>query len=203
MNPKIRIVLVIVFFCAFIANLIVIFYQHKKVKSLLEEIQQPVEKMRWENILLKEGFFQSYNYENTVIDYSDYVSNVNDESIKFQDLLSDKNWLILFMSVGSCRDCMYDNIEFIKDLKKKKVNVLIGIEGLTVREFKSFINQYELENIAYRLPDNFFPQFSINPAVYFVIDKNLRSKYFYAPSLAFPDLTKDYFDIIERFINLK
>ncbi len=202
MNSKIRIILISIFLCAFITNLFIIFYQHKKIKFFLEGTQL-VEKMRVENILLKEGFFQSYNYENTFIDYSAYVSNANDETIKLQDLLSDKNCLILFMRVGSCRDCMYDNIEFVKDLKKKNVNVLIGVEGLTVREFKSFINQYELENMAYRLPDNFFPQFEVNPVVYFVVGENLKSKYFYAPSLVFPDLTKEYFNIIEILVDLK
>ncbi len=63
--------------------------------------------------------------------------------------------------------------------------------------------QYELENVAYRLSDNFFPQFEVNPAVYFVVGENLKSKYFYAPSLVFPDLTKEYFNIIEGLIDLK
>lgn len=202
MNSKIRIILVVLFFCAFAINLFIVFYQHKKIKTFLE-VPKLLEQMRWENILLKEGFFQSYNYENTIVDYSTYISNADDEIIKLQDLLSSKNSLILFIRVGSCRDCIYNDIKFLKDLKKKKMNVLVGVEGLTVREFKSFIHQYELEDVAYYLHDDFFPEFDINPVVYFVVDENLKSKYFYTPSLAFPDLTKDYFNIIERYINLK
>lgn len=104
MNSKIRIIFVVFFFCAFITNLIIIFYQQKKIKFFSErEATLLAEQMRVENILLKGGFFQSYGYENTIIDYSTYVSNANDEIIKLQDLLSDKNSLILLMRVGSCR----------------------------------------------------------------------------------------------------
>lgn len=202
MKSKTYKILFAILLCAFIVNLIVVFYQYNIIRRFAKT-PQFVERMRWENILLKEGFFHAYAYDDTVIDYSVYVSDINGGAMQLQDLLRDRNSLVLFMSVGSCRDCIYDNIEFIKNVKKKHVNVLVGIEGLTTKEFKSFVKQYELEEIAYHLPDNFFSGFEINPVVYFVVDENLKNKYFYSPSIVFPDLTKDYFDVIKRLIDLK
>lgn len=203
MKSKTLFLLIISFCCVvLIICIITILYQHKAIKRF-SDVPQLIEKMRWENTLLKEGFFQTYNYENAVIDYSVDVSDVDGKATRLQNLLYQKNSLVLFMLVGSCRDCIYDNIMFAKNMEKQNVNVIIGIEGLTEYEFKSFVHQYDLKNIAYRLPDNYFKWFDVNPTVYFVVDSNLRSKYFYAPSIVFPDLTQDYFDVVSQYVNLK
>jgi hypothetical protein len=190
-----------VFLCiVVIVNGVAFIYQQKTI-SRLKKMPLEAENKRVENILLKEGFFHTYDFENISIDYSVSVYNITDGNTKrLEDMFSGKNSIVLFMSVGSC-NCWYDNIKAIQDIRKKS-NVVIGIDGLTMREFKSFVSQNNIKEIAYLLPDGIFEGFKINPVVYFVVDKNLNSKYFYAPSIAFPDLTKIYLDKIKNMVDL-
>ena len=151
-----------------------------------------------ENILLKEGFFHSYDFEDITINYSDSVYGFNDKKVKIEDLFHNKNSLAVFMSVGSC-NCVYDNMEIIQKIKQKS-NVVICIDGLSKKDFRAFVLQYNIEEISYLLPERFFDGFVYNPIVYFVIDRSLKAKYFYAPSMAFPELTTDYLQKINSMI---
>jgi hypothetical protein len=177
-----------------------VFIYQKKTISRLRQVPLEAENRRIENILLKEGFFHTYDFEDISIDYSVFVHNVKGDTKKLEEVFSEKNTIVLFMSVGSC-NCEYDNIKAIQDIRKKS-NIVIGIDGLTMKVFKSFVSQHNIEEIAYLLPNGLFEGFKINPAVYFVVDKNLNSKYFYAPSMAFPDLTKIYLDKVRNIVDL-
>jgi hypothetical protein len=181
-----------------IVNGIVFIYQQKTI-SRLKQMPFDAEKRRVENILLKEGFFHSYDFEDLSIDYSTFVYNANGDTVSLRELFSGKKTIVLFMSVGSCNFCAGDNIKAIRDLRKTS-DIMIGIDGLTMREFKSFVSQNNIKENVYCLPDRLFDGFNINPVVYFVVDENLKSKYFYAPSVVFPDLTKIYLEKMERML---
>lgn len=206
MKKRTSIVLMVACFVAFAVGISVIVYQCFMIKEISEKLQistHECEKLRWENNLLKEGFFQSYNYEDVKINYLADVTNVQGETAKLKDIVSGKNYLSIFMQVGQSRECMYSNIEIAKKLQKEGLNVIVGLSGLGDSEFKAIVKQYKIGDIAYLLPNSFSSILDINPVVYFVIDKNLRSKYFYAPSMVYPDLTNDYTSLIERYVDLE
>lgn len=204
MKGIIYIFAVAVLICACVISSVVVLNQRRTIERIKQGEPELLRQMKWENTVLKEGFFQEFKFEGVTMDYSAVVERADDEESTLQKALEGKNSLVCFVKVGSCRDCVYDNMTFIKTLKKKGVNLLVGIDGLTAKEFKAFVNQYEITNVAYRLPDNRFSSlFEINPVVYFVVDKELNSKFFYTPSVAFSDLTNDYFTTIEELIDIR
>ncbi|MDD3687488.1 MAG: hypothetical protein PHE56_12065 [Bacteroidales bacterium] len=153
-----------------------------------------LQNLRVENILLKEGFFHSYDYSTISIDMERRLLNHKSDSLNLREIAKGKITLALFLNIGSCGSCYMESIRNLKSLiNTAKLNVMIGIGGLNQREFKAFVQTNKIEEFAYLMPDTFFSGFKINPVVYFVIDKNYRTTCFYAPSDVFPELTNDYF----------
>jgi hypothetical protein len=143
MKPKIYYIVILCIII--IANGIAFIYQQKTI-SRLRQMPLEFEKRRVENILLKEGFFHMYDFEDISIDYSVFIHNVNGDTKRLEELFSGKNSIVLFMSVGSCNSCVYDNIKAIRDLRKTS-NIMIGIDGLTVREFKAYVFRIILKKL--------------------------------------------------------
>lgn len=164
-------------------------------------VPQTVLNLRQENILLKEGFFHTYDYEGATIEYKLPVYDAKGNKTKFSDVVRGKSSIVLFasMGAGSCRDCVFNNIEFIK--KQKDINAVICIEGLSQKEFEIFAYQQGIEDIAYLVNRYMFTKLDINPVVYFVIDNDFVCKYFYAPSVHFPELVKDYLSVVKHRIS--
>jgi hypothetical protein len=155
--------------------------------------------LKTENVLLKEVFFHSYDYEGIEINFSQKIFDSNLQEITFIDIIKNENTLVLFINVSACDRCTYDNIKRIKDIKhKSKLNIFIGISGLDKRQFNSFVHNNKISDDSYLIPDNIFSGFRINPVVYFVIDSSHNLKYFYAPNDIFPTLTDDYFSKINN-----
>jgi len=192
----------VAFFVIIIIVNIVICIRQQKTMSQLTQVHNEMEAKRVENILLKEGFFHMYDFENISIDLSIPVRNINGDTTILKNLLEGENTLVLFIRVGSCNSCINSNLDFIRNVNKE-MKVLLGLSGLTMNEFKSFVSQNNLKDtLCYLLPDERFEGFKINPIVYFVVDVNLRTKYFYAPSIVFPELTKIYIDKVQTMINI-
>jgi len=155
--------------------------------------------LRIENILLKEGFFHSYDFEGIKINFTQKIFNSNLQEITLNDIIKNKATLVLFIMRG-CDKCIYDNIKKIKEFRhNSKLNVIIGIAGLDKRQFKSFVHNNKIKNYSYLIPDDYFSGFKINPVVYFVIDSSHNLKYFYAPNYLFSTLTNDY---LTKIINI-
>lgn len=203
MNKKVRTVAIICVACVFLVNIAVILIQFKALQKH-SDMPQLTMKLRQENILLKEGFFHTYDFEGASVEYGLPVYDSDGNAVYLKDVLAGKNWLALFATAGagSCRDCLWNNIEFIKSHKGNN-NVIVCIEGLSEREFEIFVRQQGIEDIAYRIHHYSFPRLDINPVVYFVIDRQYECRYFYAPSLLLPDLVNDYFYIVSRKVALK
>ena len=64
-NPIILIILAVAL--VIVANAAVIISQHKRIQEL-SDIPELTMKLRQENILLKEGFFHTYDYEDATVD---------------------------------------------------------------------------------------------------------------------------------------
>ncbi|NHB69967.1 hypothetical protein [Perlabentimonas gracilis] len=163
-----------------------------KISQNLDNAQ--LHSLRVENILLKEGFFHSYDYSTISIDMERKLFNHKSDSLNLREITKDKLTLALFINIGACSSCYMESIHRVITLiNEAKLDVMIGIGGLNQREFNAFVLTNKVEEYAYFIPENFFSGFKINPVVYFVIEKNFRTNCFYAPSDVFPELTNDYF----------
>lgn len=157
--------------------------------------------LRTENILLKEGFFHSYDFEDVNIDFKQKIINSDLKEVTLKDVVNDKNTIALFIDVSSCDICTYNNIKKIKEFKHdSKVNILIGISGLDKRQFNSFVHSNKIIDDSYLIPEYYFSGFKNNPVVYFTIDSSCNLKYFYAPNDIFPSLTDDYLSKIHNIL---
>lgn len=187
----------------FILSAVIIFsiVEYRKLAKKYNQLYGGNEAIRVENTLLKEGFFHSYDYETVPINFTSYVQNYKLDSILLNSILQYKKTLILFVHVESCTGCTYENIKRIKKLQKdSELDILIGIEGLSFRKFQAFVSNNDIKDFAYRLPDRFFQGFYLNPVVYFVVDETLETRYFFAPSNIYPQLTQEYFNKLQRML---
>ncbi len=201
-NPIILIILAVAL--VIVANAAVIISQHKRIQEL-SDIPELTMKLRQENILLKEGFFHTYDYEDAAIDFRMPVYDIDGNMVRLQDKLIGKDWLALYISAGrgSCASCIVNNMEFIQKLQNMNLNLFVCVEGLDEREFRIFTNQYGIEDISYRIHDFAFPGKEFSPALFFIVDRNLNCKYFYAPSPLLPELTEIYYESIDGRVDLK
>jgi len=196
-NKKWNRFIIVIIILLILVGLWFVFCQQDKIEKL-EQVPVDIGKMRVENILLKEGFFHSYDFEDIVVDCFSLFTNYEGDSINLAKIVSGEDKLIVFMNVGTC-NCVFDNLDLLGDLKKEKI--ILGIDGLSNKEFKAFVSQNNIKDIAYLLPNNFYKGFEISPIIYFVLDKDLHVKYHYAPSLAFPELTDMYLKKVSTLIN--
>ena len=203
-NTRGIIILILLVIIVLAVNTTVIISQHNKIKAF-SAIPEEFYALRTENILLKEGFFHTYDYEGAAVDYSIPVFDLSGNAVYLNDILRGKNWIAMYISAGQggCASCIADNMEFIKRLQKDKVNFFVCVEGLEDREFRIFTEQYDIEDNAYSIYDFAFPKKGLSPVVLFVVDSELNCRYFYAPSPWFPDLTYDYYEIVRTALSLK
>lgn len=173
---------------------------NSKLKSKHTLKNGSCESIRIENILLKEGFFHSYDFSFFNLDLNKTIyTNYNDStSISFQS--KDKTTLVLLINAEGCSTCFQEHINMIESINtSRKFEVLIGIEGFSERDFNIFINQNGLSEYIYRLPNNFYRGFQNSSIIYFLVHKG-KAVCFYAPSDSFPSLTTDYYDKIDNIV---
>ena len=204
MSRSVKIILALALFLLLATNAAVIILQNRKIMELAD-IPELTMKLRQENILLKEGFFHTYDYEDAAIDFRMPVYDIDGNMVWLQDKLIGKDWLALYISAGrgSCASCIVNNMEFIQKLQNMNLNLFVCVEGLDEREFLIFTNQYGIEDISYRIHDFAFPGKEFSPALFFIVDRNLNCKYFYAPSPLLPELTEIYYESIDGRVDLK
>lgn len=178
-----------------IVSLIFLIFYILSLKSDLSSFSN----LKTENVLLKEGFFHSYDYEGIEVDFAQKIFNSDLQEVTIDSIINNENTLVLFVNVSACDKCTYDNIKRMKEIKgNTKLDIFIGISGLDKRQFNSFVHNNKILDDAYLIPDYIFSGFRINPVVYFVIDSSHNLKYFYAPSDIFPTLTDEYFSKINN-----
>ena len=104
---------------------------------------------------------------------------------------------------GSCASCVTNNMEFLRELQSRDLNIFVCVEGLDKREFTAFVRQYGIDDIAYRIYDFGFPKKELSPALFFTVDRNLSCRYFYAPSPWLPELNEVWYETIDGRVDLK
>ncbi len=177
--------------------ILVVFLFHKKTANkIAREPSVELNLIRKENALLREGFFHSYDYSFIPIPLTETITDFFEKPTSLQTLVRDKSTLILLANPLMCSPCVPIHVKAIFDFaNQKRVNIIIGIEGLSSRQFQAFVSQNQIEKYAFLLPEGFYSGLQISPIVYFV-SKNGIQGFFYAPSDNFPELTQDYFDVI-------
>lgn len=201
-NPIILIILAVAL--VIVANAAVIISQHKRIQEL-SDIPELTMKLRQENILLKEGFFHTYDYEDATVDYKLPVYDIKGNKVWLKDALIGKDWIAMYISAGkgSCASCVTNNMEFLRELQSRDLNIFVCVEGLDKREFTAFVRQYGIDDIAYRIYDFGFPKKELSPALFFTVDRNLSCRYFYAPSPWLPELNEVWYETIDGRVDLK
>lgn len=167
---------------------------NRNLRVKLRDSVNETSSIKVENILLKEGFFHSYDFEVLPFDDSRMVYDHQNNALPFSDVIGNETTLVLFANVNSCGACSASHIERIKALQSTtKLKVVLGIDGMDERSFRAYVLNNNLEAFAYRLSESFYSGFQHSPVFYFVAD-GLKRTCFYAPSDAFPSLTDVYYD---------
>lgn len=181
---------------AYVALTAIFIYVKMNLEKQLKECKG--DPLRIENILLKEGFFHSYDFETINVDFENQIKDINQENYSLSELTKGETTVVLMIYAGSCNNCVEENIKYVKKLEKDTgFNVLIGIAGMKNRRFKAFVSNHKIGKIAYQIPDDYFEGFKYSPIVYFLVTEDLDTRCFYAPSDAFNELTQDYFSKIK------
>lgn len=185
-------VLIVVLFAA----ICLLYVSNRRYKASIDSLRHRPYLV--ENNLLKEGFFHSYDFENLQIETNTEVFSSSGDSVTLANLVADGRAVFLFAHTAACGACSFDNIDRIMRFSREQgFKVLIGIAGMSEKDFSSYVQNNGLEEIAFRLPSGFFREFEISPVVYFVMEPDGNVHYFYAPSNLLPELTSLYFEKIQ------
>jgi len=157
---------------------------------------------RFENNLLKEGFFHSYDFETININFDEFIIDANGNPYTLNDLSSNAATVVLFVHPESCNKCVSANIKRISEFQSSGLNTVIIIGGLKNRDFKAYVASYGISDIAYSMPDGYFEGFRFSPIVYCVAN-NSEACCFYAPSEMLPELTNNYYEKINLIFKTK
>jgi hypothetical protein len=190
---KIIITSIVIFIITIALFLLVLSKQRNSDK----ETNSHIENLRVENILLKEGFFHSYDFKDFEVNFQKSIYTYNGDSINFNNISESNPTIFLLIDHGGCSDCYLNNITAIKDFyEKTKINTVIGIMGMDKRSFRAFAINNNIESYCYLLPNGFYDGFHLNSIIYFVLD-NFSLCCFYSPSYVLPSLTESYLLKIE------
>lgn len=190
-NKEIILGIIILFQLFFI---VLLFFFNSNKNTIPGSTLSIVDNLRVENVLLKEGFFHNCDFDFIPIDFSLEIS----DTINLSILVNENNSLVLFVNPMICSSCIPDHLSSIRRFAESTgINVIIGVEGLSERQFNEFISQYGIEKYAVKLPDEFYSGFKISPIVYFVAKGGFIGC-FYAPSPNLPSLTQDYYAVVKN-----
>ncbi|WP_375585734.1 hypothetical protein [Cyclobacterium xiamenense] len=196
---KYYIINLIVYIILFTIIIVLVFISYRPIKDNNSN-SGLVQNLRVKNVLLREGFFQFIDFSKLSLDFNIDVLNFNNSKINLYDELLNEKTVVLFIYASACMKCNSSNIKKILEFKNKSnLDILIGVDGLDFRAFKSFVKTYNIEEYSFVLPEKYFEGFQYSPVAYFVVSDNLKVCCFYAPSFIFPDLTDDYFSKVESF----
>lgn len=192
----------ILFLTIFLATFSIYLLRYNlKLKSELSSLRNGAcELLRTENLLLKEGFFHSYDFSFFHLNLSKPIYNKSSDSTSILLQSKDKTTLVLLYNAKGCGTCFQEHVGMVESISAiKNIETLIGVEGLNERDFKIFIDQHGLSENTYRLPNDFYEGFQNSSIIYFLVHKG-KAVCFYAPSDSFPSLTTDYYDKIDNIV---
>lgn len=195
MKYKYYIITIIILFIAFAISSYIAIKTIKEKESLSE-----CGSLRVQNILLKEGFFHSYDFSRYPLDLNMQVTDASFNNAPLSSYINGPT-LFLFIDATGCNKCIMENIYRIKKFKKTcKIPIIVGVQTEDYSLFRSLVLQNNIDKYSFMLPTKWYEGFKLNPIFYFVADKYLNTNCFFAPSDAFPSLTDDYFQkVIELY----
>lgn len=184
-------ILYILSFCILLAYSTYSFFQlqnyHDEVNNLYEENDY----MSFQNKLLIDGVFYAIELNNIDENCENYaLEDIVPQN--YEGMIIDDNLLVLALNLSGCSDCMLEEIERIKELgKSQNIGFLIGIVGLSDKEYRAYVSNYDILEHSFPLKVN-LPLFPHGSILYFVLTPNHKLKYFFAPSENLPYLTDQY-----------
>lgn len=195
----------LLYFISVVLTVIVIFslYNLKTERDKYDDLKIRYEQSNYENSILLEGMFHSYDFSFQNIDFKETYLIHKGQRIPVEDHLAGKFSLILLVNLSQCNSCALDQIRFInRFFEKDGINSFIGISGLNERDYYSFVSNYGISDISFMITKENFSGFHISPIVYFVFDGRNSYSCFFAPTDHLPLLTEVYLDKIKALFNL-
>ena len=140
---------------------------------------------------LKEGIVKQYQLSGTEIECNAFDKNLININLTDQIFNNDK--IFVYLNPDGCYSCLNNLLDQIKTLQSKNDNVIILTNFTNQRHFKSFLIEYELNQLeAYNIQSTFPLKEEINTNYFLFKMNGKRVTEILIPSFLFPDITDFY-----------
>jgi hypothetical protein len=134
------------------------------------------------------------------------VTDTNNNSYNFNEVIKDKIKFILRFKESSCDACYSNQISKIKQHIEyfDSTNVLLLVSFKSLRDLKILIHTYQINFPVYNIEPSTIKDLPLENSsdIYcFITDQSGSSSFFFNPDKTLPKLTEQYFEILKNHLN--
>ena len=140
---------------------------------------------------LKNGIVKQYQLSGTEIECNAIDKNLTNKNLAEHTFNDDK--IFIYLNPDGCNSCLNNLLDQIKTLQSKNDNVIILTNFTNQRHFKSFLIEYELNQLeAYNIQSTFPLKEEIDTNYFLFKMHGKKVNEVLIPSVLFPDIIHSY-----------
>ena len=149
--------------------------------------------------MLKSDMIAIYENERQTLSEDIIVKNMKNRDVVMRDIFNINKVLVLRYSNADCSSCIkYALDEFVNFVKMIDVNRAIIISSMSpVRDLAIMASTEDIKNNIYSALQLGLPFENQGTPFMFIMDEKLTPQFFFVPRSEFPELTREYFRMIQ------